>query len=144
MAGAACEGEADSTTTCTSSALLGCIFETERLLVQELEPTFSRWGCRSPLGNANSPGPASTAVASLLTEEVTKPLPPRWQGPYSPERAQQWIADLIREPMTTVLFAVAKETRIESRPTAGHEDLSKMVEDSLVARLFSEAYLSFG
>ncbi len=36
-------------------------------------------------------------VASMLTEPVTRWLPPDWQGPYSPERAASWIADRDRE-----------------------------------------------
>jgi len=32
-------------------------------------------------------------VASMLTEPVTRWLPPAWQGPYSRTRAAAWIAD---------------------------------------------------
>jgi len=33
------------------------------------------------------------AVAAMLTEPVTRWLPPDWQGPYTPERAAAWISD---------------------------------------------------
>eukprot|EP00439_Symbiodinium_sp_Y106_P071141 s108_g12.t1 len=90
--------------------------EAARLLVEshlariavEFQPTFSRWQSAAE-SRDHEFDVASVVVASVLTEEVTKPLPPHWQGPYSPDRAKQWMCDLIDEPMTTLLFAVAKD-----------------------------------
>ena len=47
------------------------------------------------------------AIAAMLTEPVTRWLPPDWQGPYAPERAAAWIADRDREG--PVLLVEARE-----------------------------------
>jgi len=115
-----------------TSLLLGCCFETDRLLVQEFQPTFSRWQSAAE-SRDHEFDVASVVVASVLTEEVTKPLPPHWQGPYSPDRAKQWMCDLIDEPMTTLLFAVAKDCGTEDTERSGDQkDALKMASDSIV------------
>lgn len=47
-----------------------------------------------------------TFVASLLTEVVTRDLPPGWQGPYDPDRAASWF--VMRERESTVLLIVSR------------------------------------
>lgn len=115
-----------------ASILHGCCFETDRLLVQEFKPTFARWHSAAE-SKEHEFDVASVVVASLLTEEVTKPLPPHWQGPYTPDRARQWMCDLIDEPMTTLLFAVSKERGTGDTERSGDEDDAlKMASDSIV------------
>ena len=68
--------------------LRDCAFETRRLLVKE---------CHSL-----SPGDwwqedLAKVVAAMLTEVVTRSLPPSWQGIYSIDRALQWIEEQDRE-----------------------------------------------
>jgi len=47
-------------------------------------------------------------VTRILTESVTRTLPPSWAGPYSVERARQWIAR--RDAEGPVLLAVDRGT----------------------------------
>ncbi len=47
-------------------------------------------------------------VAELLTEPVTRALPPPWQGTYEIERARDWIAD--RDAEGTTLLIIDKAT----------------------------------
>ena len=75
----------------------GCTFETERLLVAE-------WRSRELGGR--SPDELAAVVVSLLTERVTAPLPPDWQGVYTAERARGWIEE--RDAEGTTLLVVRK------------------------------------
>ena len=52
-----------------TSLLLGCCFETDRLLVQEFQPTFSRWQSAAE-SRDHEFDVASVVVASVLTEEA--------------------------------------------------------------------------
>lgn len=77
-----------------------CTFETERLLVKEWHSLSSNdWD-----GSELAP-----LVTQLLTEGVTRTLPPPWQGTYTIERAQKWIAD--RDAEGTTLLVIDKATR---------------------------------
>jgi len=75
-----------------SMALRNCYFETERLVVGD-------WS-RLLIGDA-AEVPRDIFVASLLTEAVTRDLPPGWQGPYDTDRAASWFAE--RQGESTVL-----------------------------------------
>lgn len=50
----------------------------------------------------------SAVVAAMLTEPVTRWLPPHWQGPYTRARAEAWIAE--QDAEGTVLLVVHRET----------------------------------
>jgi RimJ/RimL family protein N-acetyltransferase len=47
-------------------------------------------------------------VAGMLTEPVTRWLPPSWQGPYTHARAAEWIAD--RDAEGPVLLVVSQKS----------------------------------
>ena len=72
-----------------------CYFETERLLVKE-------WHSFSPCDWQQQE--LAHVVASMLTEPVTRALPPDWQGNYSLDRALEWIRD--RDDEGTTLLVV--------------------------------------
>lgn len=61
-----------------------CSFVTIRLVVRE----WHTWGKSDRSGSS-----LECIVASIMTEPVTRSLPPHWQGPYDEERARGWIAD---------------------------------------------------
>ncbi len=77
-----------------------CRFETERLLVKE-------WHTLSP--GEWQQQELSQVVATLLTEPVTRSLPPSWQGGYTRSRASQWIE--AQDEEGTTLLIVDKSTR---------------------------------
>ena len=77
-----------------------CKFETERLLVNEWHSTNSSDWRHRELGGL---------VAAMLTEPVTRTLPDSWQGPYSLERAREWVND--RDEEGTTLLVIDKSTR---------------------------------
>lgn len=52
------------------------------------------------------------AVQGLLTERVTKNLPPIWQGPYNLSRARQWIKERDKEGVTLLAVDTASEQAI--------------------------------
>ena len=79
-----------------------CYFETERLVVDD-------WS-RLLIGDA-SEALRDSFVVSLLTETVTRDLPPGWQGPYDTDRAASWFAERQSE---STLLAIA--TRSDGRP----------------------------
>ena len=83
-------------------ALSDCYFETDRLIVDD-------WS-RLLTGNT-AEGLRNTFVVSLLTEAVTRDLPPQWQGPYDTDRASQWFVE--RQSESTVLLIV---DRSDGRP----------------------------
>lgn len=83
-------------------ALSNCYFETDRLRVDD-------W---SRLLTGDSPMELrDTFVASLLTDAVTRDLPPGWQGPYDIDRAALWFVE--RRSESTVLLVVG---RSDDRP----------------------------
>ncbi|CAE7851289.1 unnamed protein product, partial [Symbiodinium microadriaticum] len=96
--------------------------EAQEKLFSDATGLLKKWGARIAVVKASTSGYA-----------VTKPLPPHWQGPYTPDRARQWMCDLIDEPMTTLLFAVSKEHGAGDTERSGDEDDAlKMASDSIV------------
>jgi RimJ/RimL family protein N-acetyltransferase len=77
-------------------------FDTERLRACEWHVAESR-GTVADL-------PA--VIAKMMTEPVTRWLPPSWQGPYTRARAADWIAK--RDTDGPVLLVVERETRKSS------------------------------
>ncbi len=71
-----------------------CTFETDRLRV---EPWHR---AATPDGR---PVDLAAAVADLLTEAVTRDLPPEWRGPYTRARAEAWIAERDAESPTLLV-----------------------------------------
>ena len=70
-------------------------FSTARLLVDEWHSlTPAEWPAQN----------LAAVVQQVMTETVTKTLPPPWQGPYAIERAQQWIDE--RDAEGTTLLAI--------------------------------------
>ena len=45
-----------------------------------------------------------TEVAGMLTEPVTRWLPPEWQGTYTRARAEAWIADRDAEGLVLLVL----------------------------------------
>ncbi len=80
--------------------LTTCRFETPRLMVGE-------WHSLS----SHDPGEGDLehAVMSILTEEVTRALPPEWHGAYSVARARDWIRARDEEGVT--LLVVERSSR---------------------------------
>jgi ribosomal-protein-alanine N-acetyltransferase len=76
-------------------ALSNYHFETDRLIVDD-------WS-RLLTGNT-AEGLRNAFVVSLLTEAVTRDLPPQWQSPYDRDRASQWFVE--RQSESTVLLIV--------------------------------------
>jgi RimJ/RimL family protein N-acetyltransferase len=79
--------------------LKDCAFETQRLLVRE-------W--HSPLPGDLPQQDLAELVAAMLTEPVTRSLPPSWQGSYSIDRALEWIEE--RDGEGTTLLVVDRLT----------------------------------
>ena len=79
--------------------LKNCAFETQRLLVKE-------WHSLQP--NDWQPRDLAHVVADMLTDPVTRSLPPSWQGGYTVERAREWIRERDEEGAT--LLVVDKPT----------------------------------
>lgn len=75
-----------------------CAFATERLVVAEWHSSAS-----VPTGQD-----LARIVAGLLTEPVTRSLPPAWHGPYSRERATAWIGQ--RDAEGPTLLAVERSS----------------------------------
>jgi len=71
-----------------------CVFSTSRLLVKEWHSFTSE-----NMGGRVLPD----VVAAMLTPSVTRQLPTGWQGAYTRERAQQWIADRDAEGVTLLV-----------------------------------------
>ena len=67
-----------------SMALKDCGFRTDRLEVND----WSRL-----LSGDSEAGMLNTFLVSLLSEAVTRDLPPGWQGAYDYERASSWLAE---------------------------------------------------
>ena len=83
-------------------ALRDCYFETDRLIVHD----WSRL-----LTGSTAEELRNTFVVSLLTEAVTRDLPPGWQGPYDTDRAASWFVE--RQSESTVLLIA---DRSDGRP----------------------------
>ena len=79
--------------------LSACAFETEQLVVRE-------WHSFPPGDDGKED--IATFIAAMLTEPVTRSLPPIWQGAYSVERARHWIEE--RDEEGTTLLVVDKLT----------------------------------
>lgn len=77
-----------------------CAFETERLLVRE-------WHSPSALDLPQRD--LAGVVADMLTEVVTRSLPPSWQDGFSVECARRWIEE--RDDDGTTLLVVDRSTR---------------------------------
>lgn len=74
-----------------------CRFETGRLVVDD----WSRL-----LTGDLAESVRDAFVASLLTQSVTRGLPPSWQGPYDKDRASRWFVE--RQSESTVLLAMER------------------------------------
>ena len=85
-----------------SMPLRDCCFETDRLIVHDWSRLLTG-GKAEELRNA--------FVVSLLTEAVTRDLPPDWPGPYDTDRAASWFVE--RQSESTVLLIV---NRSDGRP----------------------------
>jgi ribosomal-protein-alanine N-acetyltransferase len=83
-------------------AISDCCFETDRLVVDDW-PRFLSVDTAEALRN--------TFLVSLLTDPVTRDLPPAWQGPYDTDRASLWFVE--RQSESTVLLIV---DRSDGRP----------------------------
>jgi len=75
-----------------------CTFSTERLAVAE-------WRSASPPWTEDR---RIEVVCALLTEPVTRTLPPPWRGSYDATRARQWIGE--RDAEGTTLAVVERAT----------------------------------
>uniref|UniRef100_A0A7S2SE02 N-acetyltransferase domain-containing protein n=1 Tax=Mucochytrium quahogii TaxID=96639 RepID=A0A7S2SE02_9STRA len=90
-------------------ATAGCVLVTKRLIVRNC---IGALGCAED-GFAQSvtgKGGMPRVLSGMLVENVTKSLPPDWQGDYSEERAMQWMQEREKEG-TTVLLCVEKEAK---------------------------------
>lgn len=74
-----------------------CAYKTFRLSVDEWH------SAKRSVDGANE---LPATVASMLTEAVTKNLPPGWQGEFDEHRAETWITE--RDAEGTVLLAVQR------------------------------------
>lgn len=59
-------------------------------------------------GRAHAALDLPAIVATMLTEPVTRWLPPHWQGPYTRARAEAWIAE--QDAEGTILLVENRET----------------------------------
>ena len=75
-------------------------FQTERLLVNE-------W--HSVANQESSPLDLADVVRAILATPVTRTLPEVWQGPYTVERARDWIKE--RDLEGTTLLVVERSSR---------------------------------
>ncbi|MGI9584447.1 MAG: GNAT family N-acetyltransferase [Acidimicrobiia bacterium] len=82
--------------------LSDCFFATDRLVADD-------W-TRLLIGDT-AERERDAFVASLLTDAVTRDLPPGWQGPYDVDRAASWFGE--RQEESTVLLVV---DRSDARP----------------------------
>ena len=78
-------------------------FTTRRLLVKEWHSLSSDEWMEQDL---------AVAVSKMLTESVTRSLPPGWQGPYSIERAQQWIQERDGEGTTLLVVELGERKAV--------------------------------
>jgi len=75
-------------------------FSTERLVVDEWHSlTSDQWLLQNLV----------KVVQEILSESVTKSLPPEWQGSYSTTRTKQWIQKRDEEGVT--LLVVDKDNK---------------------------------
>ena len=71
-----------------------CSFNTDRLTVFE-------WHSRADLSRSEQD--LARVVTAIMTEPVTRSLPPGWQGPYDLDRAEAWIAERDQEGPTLLV-----------------------------------------
>jgi ribosomal-protein-alanine N-acetyltransferase len=76
-------------------AISDCYFETDRLVVDD-------WSRLLTVDTAEAL--RNTFVVSLMSDPVTRDLPPAWQGPYDTDRASSWFVE--RQSESTVLLIV--------------------------------------
>lgn len=76
-----------------------CGFETARLIVADRARLEADYRLDTDI---------RTTVASVLTDRVTRSLPPDWRGPYDGDRATAWIAD--RESEGPLLLVVDRSS----------------------------------
>jgi len=81
-------------------ALLSCSFVTDRLVVDD-------WS--HLLAGDSAETTRDSFVMSLLSDAVTRDLPPGWQGRYDMDRAASWFAERQREG-TVLLIAGRSES----------------------------------
>lgn len=102
----------------------GCVLRTDRLIAGE-------WHAASEdLCNGRS---LEEIVAEILTEPVTRSLPPSWHGDYSIDRARTWIGDRDREAST--LLVVEKMSRSPAGLIILFEEGSSLQESGIEIRL---------
>ena len=77
-----------------------CTFESDRLLVTPWHLIESHQWLEISL---------ESVVVDLLTESVTRLLPPPWQGDYTAERAREWIEE--RDSEGSTLLIVEKSSK---------------------------------
>ena len=71
-----------------------CAYDTDRLLVREWHSAGrDEWSAQD----------LARFVVEAMTEPVTHSLPPSWQGPYTQERARDWIAERDGEGPTLLI-----------------------------------------
>jgi RimJ/RimL family protein N-acetyltransferase len=78
-------------------ALSECCFRTDRLVVDDWSRLLTGYAAQEL---------RDMFVVSLLTEAVTRDLPPGWQGPYDTDRAASWF--VARQSESTVLLIVGR------------------------------------
>lgn len=81
--------------------LTNCEFETLRLVLKE-------WHSFKP--GERDERDLDEVIVSILTEPVTRALPSAWQGEYSIQRAENWVAE--RDAEGTTILAVSRDTRL--------------------------------
>jgi RimJ/RimL family protein N-acetyltransferase len=70
------------------------------------------------------------AIAAMLTEPVTRWLPPAWSGPYTRARAEEWVAQ--RDAEGTVLLVEGRE---DGQPLGLVLLFEEAIDDSTDVRL---------
>ncbi len=107
-----------------ASICRNCVLRTDRLIDGE-------WHAASEdLGNGRS---LEEIVAEILTEPVTRALPPSWHGDYSVDRARTWIGERDREAST--LLVVEKQSRAPAGLIILFEEDSSLQEGGVEIRL---------
>lgn len=78
-------------------------YSTQRLLIREWRSsTTDEWNHQD----------LAIVVKSMLTKRVTRSLPPDWQGPYTLDRAQNWIGERDNEGITLLVVVKSSKTPV--------------------------------
>ena len=80
-----------------------CRFITQRLLVGEWHSLSAEDWTQQDLADV---------VKSIMTARVTQSLPAAWQGPYTLERAYEWILDRDREGVALLVIKRSSRTPV--------------------------------